>query len=87
MGRNGVEKNGGIGGRGGHFSEYNFINHSDFWNHVNVLHMQGKRKGRREGKEEGTRGNRREKKEGKGKGRKKRKGQGRRKINDRDKVT
>lgn len=50
----------------------NFINDSDFWNHVYVLHMQRKRKGRRErGKEkrEGEKSVRKRGGKGKGKGR------------------
>lgn len=43
---NGIERTKAIGGRG-HFSEYSFINYSAFWNHINVLSIQGRQKGRR----------------------------------------
>lgn len=68
----------GVVRRGYNFSGYNFINHSDFWNHINVLYMQGRRirgggrKGRRsKGTEETRRVRKKERREGK---RKKRKG-------------
>lgn len=77
-----------------HFSRYNFIKHTNCWNHVNVSYVQGRRQGRSErtkDRRENTKGkkDRKRKREGKGsdgKGRKcgrgkeeKRKEEGRRK--------